>query len=143
MKWSQKQTNLITETISIVFVILFVYAAVSKFLDYEKFSIQVSQSPVLTSIGHWIVFLIPTLEIIIAILLALPRLRLLALYASYSLMVMFSTYIVLILKFSPFIPCACGGILDSMGWTAHLIFNLFFVAIATIGILLLTQKSVT
>ncbi|WP_194766507.1 MauE/DoxX family redox-associated membrane protein [Tamlana sp. I1] len=143
MKWSQKQTILFTETISIVFVILFVYAAVSKFLDYEKFTIQVSQSPILTSIGHWIVFLIPTMEIVIAMLLALPRLRLLALYASYSLMVMFSTYILIILEFSPFIPCACGGILDSMGWTAHLIFNLFFVAIATIGILLLTQKSVT
>lgn len=49
-------------------------------------------------------------------------------------MVMFTTYIVIILHFTAFTPCSCGGALEKMGWTEHLIFNIVFVGLALIGI---------
>jgi hypothetical protein len=67
------------------------------------------------------------LELGLVLALSLPVSRLKALYLSVGLMIVFTTYIILILNFSSFIPCSCGGILETLGWTEHLIFNLFFI----------------
>lgn len=140
MKWLQKHKGIIVEVICYLFILLFVYAAVSKLMDFQKFTVQVGQSPILTSLGSWVVVMVPSLELIIALCLAIPRFRLIAMYASFTLMVIFTTYIVFILKFSPYVPCSCGGILDKMGWDEHLIFNIGFVVLAFIGILFLEEK---
>lgn len=141
MYFISKHRKLCIELICFLLILLFVYAAGSKLMDYQKFRVQVGQSPVLTSIGGWITIAVPLAELAISVMLTFPRLRLPALYASFCLMVMFTTYIVIILTFSPFIPCSCGGILDEMGWTTHLFFNLGFVLLAMTGVLLFrTQK---
>ncbi|UNY98619.1 hypothetical protein MQE36_16255 [Zhouia spongiae] len=137
MKWYEKHRKIIIEIICLLFILLFVYAGVSKLTDFQKFRIQVGQSPLLTSVGRWIVWLVPVTELIIASMLCIPKFRLQALYVSFGLMVVFTTYIVMILKFSPFVPCSCGGILDKMGWTEHLIFNIGFVFLAMFGVLIL------
>jgi len=125
------------EIISLLFIFLFVYAAVSKLFDPDKFRLQIGQSPILTSVASITVWFIPILEIAISILLAVPRFRLTGLLASFGLMVMFTAYIISILQFSEDIPCACGGVLQSMGWTTHLIFNIVFILISLSGITLL------
>ncbi|WP_338356905.1 MauE/DoxX family redox-associated membrane protein [Yeosuana marina] len=140
MKWHQKYSALIIEIIRILFILLFVYAAVSKLLDFQKFRVQVGQSPILTSLGNWIIIFVPTIEILISICFMIPKLRLKAMYASLILMTIFTTYIVFILNFSPYVPCSCGGILDQMGWEGHLIFNLCFVLLSIIGILQLENE---
>lgn len=132
--------EIIIEIISILLVFLFVYAAVSKLLDYEKFRVQVGQSPLLTAFGGWIAWMIPTIEILISVMLVIPRFRLAALYASFNLLIMFTAYIVAILNFSDYVPCSCGGILEKLGWTEHLIFNIGFVLLAFAGILLCHLK---
>ncbi|REE07794.1 methylamine utilization protein MauE [Winogradskyella pacifica] len=125
----------IIKATSTLFIVLFVYAANSKFLDFEEFRIQLGQSPIITAYADWVAWGIPLLEYIIAILFFVPRLLVLAFYASYVLMIMFTTYIYLILNFSDFIPCSCGGVLEELTWTEHMIFNLAFVAFAVIGVL--------
>ncbi|RNL88518.1 hypothetical protein ED312_08710 [Sinomicrobium pectinilyticum] len=141
MKLFKPHKQHIVSIICLLFVILFVYAACTKLLDYEKFRVQVGQSPVLTSIGGWISWLVPGIELVIAFMFIIPRLRLLALYASLSLMVMFTAYIFIVLNYSSFVPCSCGGILEKMGWTEHLFFNIGFVFLAMIGILLLEKST--
>jgi uncharacterized membrane protein YphA (DoxX/SURF4 family) len=121
---------------SALLILLFVYAATSKLLDYQKFRVELGQSPILTVIAGWIAWLVPAIEIGIAIMLAYSRSRLTALYASFSLMVIFTSYIIAILKFSDYIPCSCGGILQNMQWPEHLVFNIAFVLIAFTGIML-------
>src|SRR5690606_7657944 len=54
--------------------------------------------------------------------------------------VMFTAYIVIILNFTEFIPCSCGGVLEDLGWTEHLIFNIVFILLAAVGILLLQKQ---
>lgn len=112
------------------FALLFVYAAISKFLDFEQFQSQLGQSPLLGSYAHIVVWLIPFSELFIAALLFYKSTQRIALLAFYSLMVMFSVYILIILNFTAFIPCSCGGVLDDLGWTEHLIFNAGFVLLA-------------
>jgi Methylamine utilisation protein MauE len=130
---------LLIDTICYLLVFLFLYAAVSKVMDYEKFRIQIGQSPLLTTMTGFIAWFIPTLEILISVMLVLSRIRLAGLYFSFGLMILFSAYIIAILKFGTFIPCSCGGILQKMTWNTHLIFNICFVIIAALGVFLETS----
>lgn len=138
MKLAAKTQSLIVEIIALLYVLLFVYAAVSKILDFENFQVQLGQSPLLSAFAHWVAFGTPFLELSIVLLLVFPKCRLPGLYAAFSLMVLFSTYIIVILNFSSFVPCSCGGILENMSWTQHLVFNILFVVLAIVGIYMLT-----
>lgn len=123
-----------------LFIILFSYAAFSKLLDYESFTIQLGQSPLLSAFAGWVSWFIPTLELLIAVLLMFKQTRFLALTASFGLMMMFSAYIYIILHYSEFVPCSCGGILEKMTWNQHLIFNLFFCLISALAIIFSLQE---
>jgi uncharacterized membrane protein YphA (DoxX/SURF4 family) len=127
------------EIISILFVFLFMYAATSKLIDVEKFKIQLGQSPLITKFSDLITWFIPALELMLSVLLIIPKYRLLALYGSFSLMTLFTAYIVFVLNFSDFIPCSCGGILEHMSWKTHIYFNLTFMLIAIAGIFIEVQ----
>lgn len=127
---------IIIEIITFLFILLFTYAAVMKLKDYERFVVQIGQSPLLTAFAHWLAWLVPVIELIISVMLAIPRFRLIGLYASFSIMVMFTTYIICILTLSLSIPCSCGGVLENMGWTEHMYFNIGFVVLGAIGVLL-------
>jgi len=132
-----KKSNLKNTTIVIsayLFVFLFLYAAVSKLLDFETFTLQLAQSPLLSAYAYIIAWAVPAIEIGIALLLVIERLRLFALYAAFTLMVMFTAYIFIILNFSDFVPCSCGGVLEKLSWTQHLIFNLFFIILAGVAV---------
>ena len=51
-------------------------------------------------------------------------------------MVMFTAYIIAITRFSEYVPCSCGGVLQNMSWNQHLFFNIGFVLIALTGVIL-------
>jgi len=126
----------IIEIISVLFILLFIYAATSKLLDFQKFRVQLGQSPFLTTHAGLIAWSIPLIEILIAIIFFIPRLRLYALYTSLGLMVMFTTYIVMITRFSDYTPCSCGGVLEKLSWNEHLLFNAVFIVAAVWAIYL-------
>jgi uncharacterized membrane protein YphA (DoxX/SURF4 family) len=127
--------SLIRDTICGAFILLFIYAAVSKLIDFPEFRIQIGKSPMLTAYAPVVAVVIPPLEIGIAVMLAIRRLRLFALYAAFSLMTIFTTYIYIILHFSDYIPCSCGGVLQNLTWQQHFSVNLIFIVLAIIAIL--------
>ncbi|TPG31323.1 MauE/DoxX family redox-associated membrane protein [Flavobacterium pectinovorum] len=137
MKFSQHHSYIFTEVISFLYVMLFVYAAVSKLLDFENFQVQLGQSPLVSSFAGIVSWAVPVIELLIAGLMIFSSTRFLALWAAFSLMIMFTAYIIIILNYSPFVPCSCGGILEKMGWKEHLIFNIVFMILAAAGILIL------
>jgi uncharacterized membrane protein YphA (DoxX/SURF4 family) len=128
------------DIICFLFALLFVYAAVSKLLTYDEFKAQIGKSPLIMNHEWWIAWLIPMSEIIIGAMLFLPRLQLFALYCAFTLMLVFTLYISFMLVFTPNLPCSCGGILNRMGWSEHLIFNIAFTLLAIIGIFLYNRK---
>ncbi|MFV8326856.1 MauE/DoxX family redox-associated membrane protein [Flavobacterium sp. ZS1P14] len=137
MRLNTQIQNLFLEFICLLYILLFVYAAASKLLDFENFQVQLGQSPMLSAFTGFVSWAVPIIELLIVALLLFPRLRFFALFVAFSLMVMFTSYIIIILNFSSFIPCSCGGILEKMSWTQHLVFNSVFVLLAAAGILLL------
>jgi uncharacterized membrane protein YphA (DoxX/SURF4 family) len=135
------KNRILTEGIAIAFIFLFTYAGISKLTDVPKFTRQIGQSPILTDIAGITAWVIPSVEIIISIALIFRRTRLIALYGSLGLMVMFTTYIIMILQFSQHIPCACGGVLSNLSWKEHLVFNVAFLLLAIVGIVLQRKLS--
>ncbi|MFV5688925.1 MauE/DoxX family redox-associated membrane protein [Flavobacterium sp. ZT3R25] len=142
MKYVDNIKNGIVIFVSYSYAFLFTYAAISKIIDFENFRIQLGQSPLLSSFAALIVWTVPALELLISGLLFFKRHRLKALLAAYTLMVMFTSYIYIILNYSSYIPCSCGGILEKLGWTEHLLFNLLFIIMAGISIRLLSKTKV-
>jgi hypothetical protein len=102
--------------------------------------LRLARFPFISTYAIWIAWGVPFLEIVIAGLFLFPKYILTALYASFSLMSIFTTYIILVLKFSDSIPCSCGGVISKLGWKEHLIFNLAFIAFALLGILLVKKN---
>lgn len=130
----------VVDIICLLYILLFVYAAVSKLLDFQNFQIQLGQSPLLNPLAGEISCSVPLFEILTAVLLAIPKYRKIGLLAAFALMVLFTAYIYFILNFSSFVPCSCGGILEKMGWKEHFIFNCFFIVLAVTGMLLIDKK---
>ncbi|WBV56493.1 tellurium resistance protein TerC [Chryseobacterium daecheongense] len=135
--------NFQTQFIQIIpyfFILLFMYASVSKLLEFERFQIQLAQSPLLSAYAGFVSYSVIIIEWIASILLIVPACRRTGLYLSLILMSAFTAYIFIILNYSDFVPCSCGGILEKLGWTEHLIFNIVCVVLAIIAILLMENK---
>lgn len=81
-------------------------------------------------------FAVPAVEFLIIALLIIPRYKLTGMFMAYTLMVMFAAYIYIILNYSSFVPCSCGGVLEKMTWSQHLVFNLFFAAAGVAAIII-------
>jgi hypothetical protein len=129
------------EIVCLLYVFLLVYAAMNKGLDFENFKVELGQSPLLSAFAGWISWAVLIIEFLIAILLLFPSTRIKALYAGFCLMSMFTAYIFIMLNYSSFLPCSCGGILEKMSWQEHLIFNLVFVVMAGLALWLNHSQS--
>lgn len=129
------------ESISALLIMLFLYASISKFLDFQKFIGEMNNQPFPNFLTPFLVWAIPSLEIAIALTLIIERTRLVGLYASFVLMFLFTIYAsAVLLHFFAWVPCSCGGVISKLNWRQHLVFNLFFVAISVIGIILQRRK---
>jgi hypothetical protein len=124
------------EIISALLMTLFIYAAMAKLTHYHVFVFQVGESPfkLLARSAPWIAWLIPAVELLVALSLPFNKMRLPALYASAALMVVFTIYIAAMLISGLPLPCACGGIIGGLQWIGHLVFNSCFLTIAFVGI---------
>lgn len=58
-------------------------------------------------------------------------------------MTMFTTYIYVILNYSSFTPCSCGGVLEKMSWTEHLLFNIVFILLSGLAIIVQSNTKFT
>lgn len=126
----------IVKIIGLLFIVLFIYTATDKLNNLAQFRFQLERFPFISPYAAIIAIMVPLLEIMIALLFLFEKHILIALYASLSLMILFTSYIIMVLNFSDSIPCSCGGVLSNLGWKSHIIFNCTFIFIALIGIII-------
>lgn len=124
----------IAETVSILFIMLFLYTGISKFSDYLVFKEQIAASPILEKIAPYVAWGVPLIELAVVALLIIPRWRLKGMYASLILMILFTGYILAILTFDKTLPCSCGGVIALLSWKQHIIFNSIFILLAALGV---------
>ncbi|WP_259065089.1 MauE/DoxX family redox-associated membrane protein [Mucilaginibacter sp. X4EP1] len=117
------------EIIAAFLMLLFSYTAASKLLEHARFLFQLRLSPLpqMVTFAELLSWLVPILEIFIAIVLTVGMIsgRLLnkGLWISLALISLFEIYITAMFFSGKDLPCACGGIISLMSWRGHLIFN--------------------
>jgi len=126
----------IVEIIAFLFIILFLYTGISKWLEYDVAREQIATTPILAPMAGVIIIVLPLLEILTALLLFIPSTRRKGLTLSLALMILFTGYVLYILNYNKELPCTCGGILQEMSWDQHLIFNTAFTSLAALAIFL-------
>jgi hypothetical protein len=136
-------TKKITLEISCSLIIcLFLYASVSKWLDFRTFIGDMNNQPLPNVLTPWLVWGIPFSEVLIALALMFDRSRKAGLFGSLILMSAFTVYTVIILMhFFEYVPCSCGGVIKKLTWNQHLFFNLFFVGLSLLGLWLCKNNS--
>jgi putative oxidoreductase len=133
--------TIIVEIICTLLILLFVYTASSKLIDLKKTYFEMNNQPFPNWMTPYLVWGISLLELIIAGLLCFNRTKKAGLWGSLIIMTLFTGYIgSILLHFFARVPCSCGGVIKQLGWTNHLYFNLFFVAISIIGITLMRKQ---
>lgn len=131
---------------SLLFILLWGYTAISKVMEFDQTQVQLSQSPMIGSWAKIFAVALPVVELGLVMLLLMERTKRIAVLLSLALMTAFTTYILIMLRFSYHIPCACAGIFShgvklngevifKMSWTQHVYFNLVFVYLGLANIL--------
>lgn len=114
---------------------LFIYTAVSKVYDWQGTKLAMYNQLFPEWMADIMLFLLPILELGIASMLLVSSWRKTALLLSVMLLILFTGYVGWIgLGFAERVPCSCGGVLRSLDWREHLVFNLAFLGIGGYGL---------
>ncbi|RKR84413.1 hypothetical protein BDD43_4648 [Mucilaginibacter gracilis] len=132
--------KIIVEIIAGSLILLFTYTSVSKIIDHRTFQFQLGRAPYIGGLSGIMSFVLPVAELVIAVLLLFEKTRLAGLWASFIAMTLFTVYIALMLASGHRLPCTCGGVISSLSWFGHLLFNLVFTAIAFAGVMLYKKQ---
>ncbi|RZJ84700.1 MAG: hypothetical protein EOO20_20930 [Chryseobacterium sp.] len=132
---SERNKALAVDLVSYAFVLLFVYTAASKFLTLSTFQNVLRHYPLLNGYTVFTSYAVPIAELIVALLLIVPRTKLIGLYGSLGLMSIFLIYILFMLfTLGPNLPCSCGGIIAKLSWKQHIWFNSVLILMAFFAI---------
>jgi hypothetical protein len=115
-------------------ILLFLYASISKMLDFQIFKDQISEIPVLKQFPSAAAVSVIGMELLTTFLLAIPKWRLSGYYISLALLIPFTGYIVLTVAQESGMSCACGGLIEHLSFTQHILFNSFFILLTSLGI---------
>jgi len=133
--------ELLADILVTLIFIMFLYASFSKYFDFAGFQRAMHNQPFPSPLSDVLVVILPPIEIIAAILLVVDKARIAGLKVTIGLMTAFTLYIAgILLHLFPRVPCTCGGIIKLMSWGQHLVFNVFFIAIAIIALKITTEK---
>ncbi len=134
--------SIFVDTVTCLLIILFLYTGLYKTIHHEDFASTIINAPLITPYYLFISYAIPAIELLITagLLTSLVRenavLRKWSLLASAILMATFTWYVWYMLKFSPRLPCSCGGIIDKMNWHQHLYFNTTFTILSILAFIM-------
>lgn len=141
LKKKMKKKQIII-TICSLLIILWVYAAGSKLVEYNVFVAQMARQPLPTWSTRILAIALPIIELTIAVLVYFPSTQTMGLLLSFVLMFCFSLYIGLVISHSlGEIPCSCSGIFQKLKWPAHLVLNIILSALAYLGWHISRKKS--
>lgn len=118
------------DIISALFILVFVYTATSKLFEHNSFKAILSESPLIASKANMLSWTLPILELFTAASLLIPSFRKLGFLISFILMLLFTSYVAYMILFAKDLSCSCGGVISQMTWAQHLVFNIFFTALA-------------
>ncbi len=92
--------SVLVDVICFLLIFLFTYTALSKLFNHEMFQAQLSVFPVIYPLAVYLSWALPLCELLIALFLLFPNLKMIGLYASSALLILFTIYLfAMILEF--------------------------------------------
>lgn len=132
--------SLLVESITYFFILLFLYTGVSKLMEIQRFSQELTSSPLVGPMAGIITWSVPIVEILLAVALFIPIFRLKALYATMALMSIFTVYVFILLLIDGHLSCSCGGIIEELSPKQHAIFNSSCVLLCAAAIVMARRE---
>ena len=121
--------------LSLPLILLWTYTGFDKLIRFEVSRKAFLNQPMPNDLEEILAFVIPGIELLIALLLLFSVTRWWGYLGSILLLTVFTTYVGLIwVGAFPRVPCNCAGILESLGWAEHFWMNLGFIGLAVSGI---------
>lgn len=134
--------TVVIEVISCLLIILFIYTGFSKYLNFDVFISDMQKQPFPNWLSKFIIWTLPGFEIVLGVLLLSDKTRLIGLWTSFFMMGVFTLYTgAAVLRLFDNVPCGCGGMIRTLSWKQHLLFNAFFTIISFIAIKYSRQKT--
>lgn len=127
---SENKKAILITVIRYLCLFLFVYTAYAKLVDHERFYRGLTKVYMVSNQASVISYLVPSVEILISILLIVPKTFKVGLIMFVVTMTAFTVYIISALIWEPKLPCHCGGAIEKLSWTQHIWFNIAFIILA-------------
>jgi hypothetical protein len=137
---SNKSKETISFTITLLCLFLFLYTGYSKIMEHARFMKGLSRVELIGSYALYISWIVPLTEILVAILMIIPKTQKVGLYAFLGLMILFTIYIISVLIWEVKLPCHCGGVIETLSWGQHVWFNLVFIGLACYALWLRSEN---
>ena len=134
MIYSDTYRQTISFGIGMLFSTLFLYAATKKLLNYREFGLRLAEPTLFSDYAGTLAWIVPVLELVVALLLFINLYRHPAMYASLVLIILYTAYILLLLTYSAVMPCSCIGPISALGWVGHILLNIALMVLAVAGI---------
>ena len=123
------KSSFITPLVTNLLIMLFAYTAFCNVLDTTRFSAVLSASPLIATGAGALAYAVAAVELAVVLLLILPRTRLMGLYASFVLLVLFTSYLGFLVRYAQQLPCSCCGLISPFPWKEHIVLNLGFLVL--------------
>jgi hypothetical protein len=133
--------GILNQVIHFLLILLWVYAALVKLFDFEAARGEMLNQVFPDQLALLLAWLIPEIELTTAVLIFVPKTTFWGYWCSLVLLFSFTLYILFgLLNFYQRMPCSCGGIIATLSWEQHLAFNLFFLALTIIAIIIYQKE---
>ncbi|OCA77124.1 hypothetical protein BBI01_01280 [Chryseobacterium artocarpi] len=132
--------NIISEIVVFILILTWVYTFASKVFDFETFERQIRGAYLLSSGGNLLPYILQLVHAGIILMLLNKNWRRLGLITSMVVLVLYTGYLVYVLKFAPSIPCSCIALFNWINWNDQLYFNFIILAINIIGLVMFSLK---
>ncbi len=138
---TMRTKNLIAETIIFLLLLMWAYTFASKVLDFDTFRRQINGAYLLSSMGSALPYCLQLLHLLLVLLLLKKSWRKIGLITSLSVLLLYTGYLIYILKFAPSIPCSCISLFRGLNWNDQLWINLAVLTLNIIGLIMFSYKS--
>lgn len=121
--------------IAFVLLVLWFHTAIDKFADLWTFEVNLGRQ----QLPKWsikpLTYAVPGVELLIGILLFIPKTRKYGFWGSAILLFAFTLYVGLgLTKALGHLPCSCSKIISSLSWQAHFWLNAFLLSLSIFGL---------
>ncbi|MEJ2003781.1 MAG: hypothetical protein P8X57_02195 [Cyclobacteriaceae bacterium] len=116
-----------------LFIAVFTYAAMTKVIAPVDFGVKLLKAHYIpTFLIPAVTALIPLSEIAAVVFIMFGKFTRLGWEIIYILMICFDVHLAILHLVAPAAPCSCGGLLESISFGQHMIFNALLTLIAAV-----------